>query len=458
VDYHRGPVLTLLALGVRLSAPEYVPGNTWGDRLEGGFGVSARGLAGLSFGVELLASGSFVRQSWPDGDVPMELLGTASVDLPAGFALRAAAGGGLTHGLGSPSSRGLVVLDWRWPGLSDGDGDGVPDAFDRCPDVPEDRDGIDDADGCPEADADGDGIPDERDACPTQAEIFNGLLDDDGCPDRATQVDVLILTDEGSEIEVAQVAMAEEEPVGCLVERPCSFVVADGPNSLRVTADGYHPVEQTVQADGGQQDVVVRLVPVVYGGLLVRIVDETGAPLVGWTRIGGRTEVVDAGGRRFKLPVGTVEITALARGHDPRRMEVAVPVGTELEAVVQLAPTALVRDGARIVPRSTVFFALNSDVVAPEAEPDLDALAALLLSDPGLRLLRVEGHADERGNSVYNLDLSRRRASAVVDAIVARGVARERLEALGSGESRQAGAARSVDFLLLVWDETPAPD
>jgi len=65
----------------------------------------------------------------------------------------------------------------------DNDQDGVPDRKDRCPNEPEDRDGFQDDDGCPESDNDGDGIPDAQDKCPNDPEDRDGFQDDDGCPD-----------------------------------------------------------------------------------------------------------------------------------------------------------------------------------------------------------------------------------------------------------------------------------
>ncbi len=65
----------------------------------------------------------------------------------------------------------------------DNDGDGIPDRLDLAPNQPEDYDGFEDQDGVPDLDNDGDGIPDIRDACPNQPEDFNGFLDLDGCPD-----------------------------------------------------------------------------------------------------------------------------------------------------------------------------------------------------------------------------------------------------------------------------------
>jgi OOP family OmpA-OmpF porin len=65
----------------------------------------------------------------------------------------------------------------------DNDGDGIPDALDKCPNEPEDKDGFQDQDGCPDLDNDGDGIPDALDKCPNEPEDKDGFQDEDGCPD-----------------------------------------------------------------------------------------------------------------------------------------------------------------------------------------------------------------------------------------------------------------------------------
>jgi len=64
------------------------------------------------------------------------------------------------------------------PVAKDSDGDLVPDDIDRCPLDPEDKDGFQDEDGCPDADNDGDGIVDKADACPNEA----GPIESRGCP------------------------------------------------------------------------------------------------------------------------------------------------------------------------------------------------------------------------------------------------------------------------------------
>ncbi len=65
----------------------------------------------------------------------------------------------------------------------DNDADGIADKVDSCPMIPEDRDGFEDTDGCPDPDNDNDGIADKIDACPSEPEDKDNFEDDDGCPD-----------------------------------------------------------------------------------------------------------------------------------------------------------------------------------------------------------------------------------------------------------------------------------
>jgi outer membrane protein OmpA-like peptidoglycan-associated protein len=81
---------------------------------------------------------------------------------------------------------GVHALFDSGPGVRlvfDRDHDGIYDEDDRCPDQPEDRDKVEDADGCPDLDDDRDGIEDVRDHCPLVAEDKDGFEDTDGCPD-----------------------------------------------------------------------------------------------------------------------------------------------------------------------------------------------------------------------------------------------------------------------------------
>jgi OmpA-OmpF porin, OOP family len=69
------------------------------------------------------------------------------------------------------------------PGPADRDGDGILDNVDECPRDPEDKDGFEDEDGCPDLDNDKDGLADKIDKCPNEPEDKDGFEDDDGCPD-----------------------------------------------------------------------------------------------------------------------------------------------------------------------------------------------------------------------------------------------------------------------------------
>lgn len=80
-----------------------------------------------------------------------------------------------------------------------------------------------------------------------------------------------------------------------------------------------------------------------------------------------------------------------------------------------------------------ILFETDSAAVTDASAPALDEIASLLGNDPDLALL-VVGHTDDRGSLSYNIDLSQRRAQAVV-ARLARdyGIAPSRLEGHGVG-------------------------
>ena len=95
-------------------------------------------------------------------------------------------GGAKTNAVATPPSDSHISGPVRSPPAANGhdlDGDGIADANDKCPDMPEDRDAFEDADGCPDPDNDKDGIMDMNDQCPNAPETMNGKKDDDGCPD-----------------------------------------------------------------------------------------------------------------------------------------------------------------------------------------------------------------------------------------------------------------------------------
>ena len=142
------------------------------------FGVGAKYRIGRNWGVRadarLLIVPSSVNETPPNKDVnkvatDFEALASFYVEL------------GRHHGPSAPPPPPPVD--------DDPDHDGITGAADQCPADPEDKDGYQDDDGCPEPDNDADGILDPNDRCPLEAEDRDGFQDEDGCPDPDNDTD-----------------------------------------------------------------------------------------------------------------------------------------------------------------------------------------------------------------------------------------------------------------------------
>ena len=112
-------------------------------------------------------------------------------------------GPGLSRGLGTPDFRVLGMIGTNTvhdepPPMSspvkptDKDGDGIEDLADACVSEPEDKDGFEDVDGCPDVDNDADGVTDALDKCPMAAEDKDGFEDDDGCSETDNDADGIL--------------------------------------------------------------------------------------------------------------------------------------------------------------------------------------------------------------------------------------------------------------------------
>ncbi len=82
-----------------------------------------------------------------------------------------------------------------------------------------------------------------------------------------------------------------------------------------------------------------------------------------------------------------------------------------------------------------ISFDFDSATLRADAAPVLAALHQGLLQD-GSSQVQITGHTSSEGDAAYNQALSGRRAQAVVDELVQRGLPRSRLSAAGAGESR----------------------
>jgi hypothetical protein len=90
----------------------------------------------------------------------------------------------------------------------------------------------------------------------------------------------------------------------------------------------------------------------------------------------------------------------------------------------------------RIVLEERVLFAFERARVVHAARPILKAIVKLKEQHPEWVSLRIEGHADARGNARYNQELSERRANHVMEELIKLGIPASQIHAVGFGASR----------------------
>jgi outer membrane protein OmpA-like peptidoglycan-associated protein len=131
----------------------------------------------------------------------------------------------------------------------------------------------------------------------------------------------------------------------------------------------------------------------------------------------------------------------------------------KLRASLQNSGVSVVRDGDNLilVMPSNITFATNSFDMKP-GFGDVLGSVALVLKEFDKTILEITGHTDSTGSDSYNLQLSERRARTVSNALLANGVAQDRLLSQGYGEARpiadnntEAGkqANRRVELVLI---------
>ncbi len=299
-----------------------------------------------------------------------------------GVMLQGGGGVGIIHGAGAPAWRGLLSASFGSAQDNDRDGDGFENSEDGCPDDAEDVDGFEDEDGCPDDDNDQDGIRDRRDGCPDDAEDVDGFEDEDGCPDADNDGDGVVDADDGCPDDA-------EDADGFEDEDGCPDTDNDG--------DGI------VDADDGCPDDAEDVDD---------FEDEDGCP--------------DADNDRDGIGDDTDACVLDPEDYDGFEDEDGCP--EEGSGIVTLTCD-------RIEIAEAVHFETGSDVIRDSSHQLLDQIAAVLRGASYVRLVRVEGHTDSRGDSDFNHGLSQRRAAAVRTYLVAAGVDVERLESRGLGET-----------------------
>ena len=167
-----------------------------------------------------------------------------------------------------------------------------------------------------------------------------------------------------------------------------------------------------------------------------------------------------------------VFVTAYKDGVIPERLRSVVTKDRTLVHLVVVAPDKMeekmefvnAADMARALKDTGkialygINFDTDKDTLRADSKPTLDEIGRLLTSDP-LAKIHIVGHTDAQGAPEYNLDLSRRRAAAVVRTLTTQyGIAATRLDSFGCGlyapvatNATEEGRAKNRRVELVKW-------
>ncbi|MEO1514977.1 MAG: OmpA family protein [Bacteroidota bacterium] len=115
--------------------------------------------------------------------------------------------------------------------------------------------------------------------------------------------------------------------------------------------------------------------------------------------------------------------------------------GTEKEPTFPVGPITQ-GEGEPVTYLLHIYYDFNQSYIRDDAETALNELLEMLEDNPTL-IVEIGSHTDSRGNYAYNRRLSQRRAESVVRWLVGRGIDRQRLAAVGYGESRNVNKCKN---------------
>ncbi|HMB31876.1 MAG TPA: OmpA family protein [Desulfohalobiaceae bacterium] len=145
--------------------------------------------------------------------------------------------------------------------------------------------------------------------------------------------------------------------------------------------------------------------------------------------IGGDTESTLWGAGAGAI-VGAIAGNQVGKYMDNQERDLRSALAQERQASIQRE-----RDILQATFKSGVFFDFDSATLKPGGRRELERVAQVLNKYPKTTI-RVEGHTDKAGSETYNQELSERRAEAVKNALIQMGVIKERIQAIGYGESQ----------------------
>jgi MYXO-CTERM domain-containing protein len=408
-------------------------------RLGAGYDFAARGGAPIEVDLGLSAATAAARPLSDYNRNHLELLAGVAYDLPGPLSAALGGGLGLNEGFGTPDWRVLLAVRASGRPDPDPDGDGIFGDADGCPDEPEDKDAFQDEDGCPELDNDADGVADASDGAPNEPEDKDDFKDEDGVPELDNDEDGLPDTEEA----------CPNEP-----ENKNEYQDDDGCPDTLPDSDGDGLVDRVDECPEQPED-------------MDSFQDEDGCPDddndddgVADATDGCVNEYGPAENRGCPDTDRDNDTVVDRLDNCPDEPGPPANQGCKRRQRVRLAATKL-----EIL--ETVFFQNNRAGIQRRSHALLRDVAQVLNAHPEIQHVRVEGHSDDRGNDTYNLQLSQRRADEVVAFLVKQGVAKERLEAIGYGETKplvlndskkNRAINRRVEFNIVANQEAPAAD
>lgn len=263
----------------------------------------------------------------------------------------------------------------------------------------------------------------------------------------AGRVEGVVKGKDGARIAGAVITFDRAPPVATSADGHFkSFDLEPGPVAITVTREGFETATAKSDViDGAPIELEVELVPMVKeGSVRGRVIDDQSQPIAqAPIELSGPTSAQATTGAdgtfELKAASGKHTITISPRGYlkTARALEIQGAETTLPDIVVRKRPKKAIAElsGDRIVIKERVHFVNNEARLAPDAAPVLDNVADVLIANPQLKKVRVEGHTDNVGSDAANLQLSKDRAEAVVRYLVQQGIDPKRLMSEGFGAS-----------------------
>ncbi|GAB6909734.1 Outer membrane porin F [Desulfosarcina cetonica] len=154
-------------------------------------------------------------------------------------------------------------------------------------------------------------------------------------------------------------------------------------------------------------------------------------------------EVANVGGCGFATQ-GDSLMDGAAMGDFISKVFLGDAIVPESEPAPAPPPTTILDQSKDVWSFENIHFAFDSAVLTPDSFAILDQIVDALNTYPNLNVL-VEGHTDSIGTNAYNLKLSKRRAQAVVDYLVSKGISPSRLSSEGFGEERPIASNKTAE-------------